>query len=276
MRCALEQDLRHSQRIFHPLWRRLRGLRRCISRWRRPITGPASISAAMLVPAGTARAVLRTRIGSTFGTTTNTSFLGGGQVGVNYQFYGGVVIGAEAMFDWVPNTSNTINATNTGLHRDRRGDDQQSMAVDRDRQARLCLGPSSALRQGRWRLGRDKQSFDYGRWGTQRPFTSSSSNNFGWTAGLGVEWAFAGNWSARAEWDYVRLQDQSFTVAGPAQLRWRRDQRKQSQHQYVHRRPELQIRRRLVVIARTVKKGTTEGVMTPSRNMDANDRSDSA
>jgi opacity protein-like surface antigen len=52
--------------------------------------------------------------GSTFGTTTNTSFLGGGQVGVNYEFGGGVVVGAEAMFDWLPNTSNTINATGAG------------------------------------------------------------------------------------------------------------------------------------------------------------------
>ena len=50
---------------------------------------------------------------STFGTTTNTSFLGGGQVGVNYEFGGGVVVGAEAMFDWLPNTKNTINASNT-------------------------------------------------------------------------------------------------------------------------------------------------------------------
>ena len=52
--------------------------------------------------------------------------------------------------------------------------------------------------------------------GVPASFTSSSNNNFGWTAGLGVEWAFAGNWSARAEWDYVRLQNQSFTVAGTA------------------------------------------------------------
>ena len=39
----------------------------------------------------------------------HTSFLGGGQVGVNYEFGGGVVIGAEAMFDWLPNTKNTVN-----------------------------------------------------------------------------------------------------------------------------------------------------------------------
>ena len=107
--------------------------------------------------------------GSTFGTTTNTSFLGGGQVGVNYEFWGGVVIGAEAMFDWVPNTSNTINATERRACSpgDRRGDDQQSMADDRDWQARLCMGSCSALRQGRRRLGRGKQSFDYGQWGTR-------------------------------------------------------------------------------------------------------------
>jgi outer membrane immunogenic protein len=37
-------------------------------------------------------------LGSSFSTSTNTTFLGGGQVGVNYEFWGGVVVGAEAMF----------------------------------------------------------------------------------------------------------------------------------------------------------------------------------
>ena len=27
-----------------------------------------------------------------------------------------------------------------------------------------------------------------------------------------MEWAFWNNWSARAEWDYVRLNSQTFTV----------------------------------------------------------------
>ena len=38
-------------------------------------------------------------LGSTFTNSSNTTFLGGGQVGVNYEFWGGVVVGAEAMFD---------------------------------------------------------------------------------------------------------------------------------------------------------------------------------
>jgi outer membrane immunogenic protein len=50
--------------------------------------------------------------GSTFGTTNNTQFLVGGQVGVNYEFLGGAVIGAEAMFEGLPNTQNTVTVTN--------------------------------------------------------------------------------------------------------------------------------------------------------------------
>ena len=46
-------------------------------------------------------------IGSTFTAPTNVQFMGGGQVGVNYQFWGGVVIGAEAMFDWLARSANT-------------------------------------------------------------------------------------------------------------------------------------------------------------------------
>ena len=53
--------------------------------------------------------------GSTFGTTANTSFLGGGQVGVNYELWSFFVIGAEVMFDWLPNTQNTVNVTNTTI-----------------------------------------------------------------------------------------------------------------------------------------------------------------
>ena len=50
--------------------------------------------------------------------------------------------------------------------------------------------------------------------GAGQTLSSTTTNNFGWTAGVGVEWAFAGNWSARAEYDYIGLQNQSVTVAG--------------------------------------------------------------
>jgi hypothetical protein len=49
---------------------------------------------------------------NTFSSSLSGAFLGGGQAGVNYEFGGGVVIGAEAMFDWIPVTKNTITALN--------------------------------------------------------------------------------------------------------------------------------------------------------------------
>jgi outer membrane immunogenic protein len=50
-------------------------------------------------------------LGSTFSAATNAQFLGGGQVGVNYEFANGIVIGAEAMFDWLANSQNaTVTA----------------------------------------------------------------------------------------------------------------------------------------------------------------------
>jgi outer membrane immunogenic protein len=41
---------------------------------------------------------------------------------------------------------------------------------------------------------------------------SFSNNNTGWVAGGGVEWAFAPNWTAKVEYDYVGLNNYSLTV----------------------------------------------------------------
>jgi outer membrane immunogenic protein len=49
---------------------------------------------------------------NTFSSSLSGAFLGGGQAGVNYEVGGGVVIGAEAMFDWIPITKDTITALN--------------------------------------------------------------------------------------------------------------------------------------------------------------------
>src|SRR5262249_31645661 len=51
-------------------------------------------------------------------------------------------------------------------------------------------------------------------WQKPRP---RGAPNSGWTAGIGIEWAFAGNWSARAEYGFIGLNNQAFTTSpGPA------------------------------------------------------------
>jgi outer membrane immunogenic protein len=151
-------------------------------------------------------------LGSTFtGSGQTTKFIGGGQVGVNYEFGGGVVVGAEAMFDWLPNTTNTWTVTN--------GTDTATSTLNSrwvtTATGKLGYAWDRVLLYGKgggaW-VGANNPNLTVN--GVGVTLTNSNTNNFGWTAGIGVEWAFAGNWSARAEYDYIGLQNQSITVPG--------------------------------------------------------------
>jgi len=151
--------------------------------------------------------------GTSVSTTTNTSFLGGGQVGVNYEFWGGVVIGAEAMFDWAPNTKNTVNLVTSP------GGVTLGSATINNRWLTTATGKLGyawdravlyAKGGGAWVRTNTSNATTAG--GVPVGF-SGPSNNSGWTAGIGVEWAFAGNWSARAEYDYIGLTNQTWTFA---------------------------------------------------------------
>ena len=156
-------------------------------------------------------------IGSTFTAPTNVQFMGGGQIGVNYQFRGGVVIGAEAMFDWLPYTVNTpITATapdgtaaSLGTINNRwltTATGRVGYALDRV----LFYGKGG----GAW-LGTSNPEISIG--GAPATLTSNDNSDFGWTAGFGLEWAFWNNWSMRVEYDYIGLKNQTFTVGpGPS------------------------------------------------------------
>ena len=156
-------------------------------------------------------------IGNSFSPNTRAQFLGGGQVGLNYQFNNGVLVGVEADFDSLANTANTnaiglVNTLNTP-------------------------GPTgstaSVTVNNRWLTtvtGRLGWAWDrvllYGKgggaWvGSNNPTLTingaavailTNNSNAGWTAGLGAEWAFWGNWSARIEYDFVGLNNQSFII----------------------------------------------------------------
>ena len=153
---------------------------------------------------------------SSFSTSnTTTTFLGGAQFGANYQFGpSGVVVGAEAMFDWLPNTKNTITATNGG---------STATATINNRWVTTATGKlgyawDRVLLYGKggfaWVSNSNSSATIAGT-----PFgVSSNSTNWGWTGGIGVEWAFAGNWSVRAEYDYIALQNQTFGVSSNAPL----------------------------------------------------------
>lgn len=154
-------------------------------------------------------------LGSAFTSPTNLQFMGGAQTGLNYEFGNGVVIGAEAMFDWLPASGNAAGT-----------------ATDPTGTVAANISPMDA----RWLItttGKLGYAWDrillYGKSGgawvasatpsisvasAPASFSSvSNTTNATWTAGFGLEWAFYGNWLLRAEYDYIALPSQSLTVA---------------------------------------------------------------
>jgi outer membrane immunogenic protein len=150
--------------------------------------------------------------GITFTPNSNVNFLGGGQVGYNYQFgvRSGVVVGAEADLDWAGNHNNTSNAAagvtvNTNDRWLATLTGRLGYAWDQW----LVYGKGG----GAW-VGSSDPTFTNVTTGAS--ITPSTTNsNFGWTLGAGVEWAFFPNWSARLEYDYIGLNSQTFTIPAP-------------------------------------------------------------
>jgi outer membrane immunogenic protein len=148
--------------------------------------------------------------------SNNAVFTGGGQVGANWQI-NALVLGVEGQFDWLANQNNAsagLNVFNTVT-----GTTDTINVVSKDRWLTTLTGRIGfaadhwlfyAKGGGAW-VG--NQSFTVNDLSTGASFTSSNGGwNTGWTVGGGIEWAFAGPWSAKIEYDYIKLSSNSFTV----------------------------------------------------------------
>jgi outer membrane immunogenic protein len=148
--------------------------------------------------------------------TSNAVFMGGGQVGGNWQM-GALVLGVEGQFDWLANQNNS----SAGIAvTDINGATNTLSVVSTDRWLTTLTGRIGfaadhwlfyAKGGGAW-VG--NQSFTVNNaTNTAASFTTSNGGwNTGWTVGGGIEWAFAGPWSAKIEYDYIKLSSNSFTV----------------------------------------------------------------
>jgi outer membrane immunogenic protein len=147
------------------------------------------------------------------GGNSNGVFIAGGQVGANYQF-NNFVIGVEGTFDWAANNNNSTSGIIVpGVG----GNTIQVTSND------TWISTLAA----RFGVAYDRVLF-YGKagggWVGNNGFTatdlttggsitgSSSSTISGWLVGAGIEWAFASNWSLKAEYDYLGLSGRTFVV----------------------------------------------------------------
>ena len=165
-----------------------------------------------------------------FNANNNATFVGGGQVGANYQFGGNFVVGIEGDFDWFANNNNSVTVTGPLGTTFQGGNNGRWLTT---LTGRLGYAYDRVLFYGKgggaW-VGSNNFTLTSTATGASASFSNNNTNT-GWTAGGGVEWAFTNNWTARVEYDYVGLSNQTFVV--PAGVRCRhggRSHHQQSQH----------------------------------------------
>ncbi len=144
-------------------------------------------------------------------STSGSGFAGGGQIGCDYQFAGGWLVGFRNMFD---GTSNSRSGTIGG------GLIPATAAVNFNNQwfdtltARLgySWAPSWLVYfQGGAAWGHTSTNITFNN--TQIGQTSTTRT--GWTIGGGLEWMFAPHWSAFLEGNYMDFGSQSATAVTP-------------------------------------------------------------
>ena len=152
-----------------------------------------------------------------FNNGNNGVFIGGGQIGGNYQV-GSFVIGGEWDFDWAANNNNNTGVVIPGVG---------NVVVTNNNRwittvaARFGWAVDHLLIYGKagggW-VGTNNLtvtnlntgvSFTCGTFTT---FTNCGNSTGGWLLGAGFEYAFTNNWTVKAEYDYLGLGSRTFVL----------------------------------------------------------------
>ncbi len=132
-----------------------------------------------------------------YGSETDSGFVGGGQVGCDYQFAATWVVGIRGQFDWAslsgshalptfPTFTMHDKTTSFGTGTVRLGYSVQPTVLVYGQGGVAWIRNKDTLLQPNGSLSE-----------------SASWTEIGWTVGGGVEWAFAPNWSVFAEYNYM-------------------------------------------------------------------------
>src|SRR3984893_6557310 len=132
-------------------------------------------------------------------------FLGGVQGGFDYQFATNWVICAEAQYSWLSNNNNGVAFPGGVLVTSK--NDQLGFVNGR---LGFTWGPALLYAKGGY-AWRDKHNIGVAVAGSPVAFTTDGSRNDGFTVGAGLEYMFAPNWSAKAEYQYYNFGSTTFT-----------------------------------------------------------------
>ncbi|WP_442753845.1 outer membrane protein [Methylocystis sp. JAN1] len=162
---------------------------------------------------------------ATFSASAGNSggFIGGGQIGYNYQFYNNFVVGIEADIQGIAASNSTASFLSQGINPNFPGFPiLQAASVNRSidyigtvrgrlgwlATPTLLIYGTGGLAYGGVTLNSGISQQVLNDPGIPNPYFSGSAfsdTRVGWTAGGGVEWMFWPNWSAKVEYLYYDL-----------------------------------------------------------------------
>ncbi|QIG46851.1 porin family protein [Nordella sp. HKS 07] len=149
-------------------------------------------------------------------TIGGDGWLGGAQVGFNKQF-GNIVVGLEADYSFADvdgeDDFRMIDPAAPNWNVKAKLDELGTV------RARVGFALDNVLFYGTGGLAYGKTEADLKVAHPEAPDTltargSAEEDHIGWTAGAGVEWGFASNFSLGAEWLYIDLGDADYRLAG--------------------------------------------------------------
>jgi outer membrane immunogenic protein len=134
-------------------------------------------------------------------SANSSGFMGGGQLGYNWQF-NSFVLGAEWDIDGttLSRTSNAV-VTVPGTLQAKASTDWITTLTGR---AGFAVDRWLWYVKGGGAWAQNSLTFNNLTTGAAASFSNTAS---GWTVGLGAEWAFAPQWSAKIEYDYARFSN---------------------------------------------------------------------
>ena len=145
--------------------------------------------------------------------SSDARFLGGVQAGFDYQFAPNWVLGAEAQYSWLGGGNNNNLVFPAGTVVNGRVADQIGSVTGR---LGYTWGPGLLYAKGGY-AWRDGNNIGVSVAGVPTAFTTSGNRKDGYTVGGGLEYMFAPNWSAKAEYQYYNFGNATF-ASGPADI----------------------------------------------------------
>ncbi len=143
--------------------------------------------------------------GADLGTQQTAGLIGGVQGGCDYQV-GSFVFGIQGMFDGSTMKGNTIWQANPSF----RNNGSIPWFGTLTGRAGITFVPAAMI-YAKVGLATMHHNYSWDQFNTQ--LATASSTPIGWTAGIGVEWIFAGSWSMFAEYAYLGFGHRNVTYS---------------------------------------------------------------